>query len=253
MILTSAPWVPTTMSAPPGGDPAARRAALFAKSSEPTLTLDGAAGGSGGGTSATAARMEEGQDRFLRLLVAQMSNQDPLNPLDNAQVTTQLAQISTVNSIEQLNRTMTGFVSQFGAQQALQAANLVGRGVLIEGDRMRVIENAEGARMAHGGFEMLVPSGQVRLEVLNAAGEVIDTVELGSAPAGRHPFTYDATDHEPGAELQFRVVAGAGDAATPVATYSVGFIDAISVDGGDLTLELGWLGSVPYAAARTFL
>ena len=53
------------------------------------------------------------QDRFLKLLVTQMKNQDPLNPLDNAQVTSQLAQISTVNGIEKLNATIEAMASSF--------------------------------------------------------------------------------------------------------------------------------------------
>jgi flagellar basal-body rod modification protein FlgD len=58
-------------------------------------------------------------DRFLKLLVAQMQNQDPLNPMDNAQVTSQMAQINTVNGIERLNTTVQGLSGQFVQMQAL--------------------------------------------------------------------------------------------------------------------------------------
>src|SRR6266581_9760134 len=71
------------------------------------------------------------QDRFLKLLVTQMKNQDPLNPMDNAQVTTQLAQISTVSGIDKLNATLQTMVSGFDASQSLAAANMIGRGVLV--------------------------------------------------------------------------------------------------------------------------
>ena len=55
----------------------------------------------------------EQQDRFMKLLVAQMKNQDPLNPMDNAQMTTQIAQINTVAGLERLNTTVEGLASQF--------------------------------------------------------------------------------------------------------------------------------------------
>lgn len=84
--------------------------------SSPTTT-------SSGKTTNDAASM---QDRFLKLLVAQINNQDPLNPMDNAQMTTQMAQINTVNGIQQVNETLQGMASQFASMQVLQAASLVG-------------------------------------------------------------------------------------------------------------------------------
>src|SRR5215216_1743278 len=70
-------------------------------------------------------------DRFLKLLVAQMQNQDPLNPMDNAQVTSQMAQINTVNGIEKLNNSVEGLSGHFMQMQALQGAALVGRDVIV--------------------------------------------------------------------------------------------------------------------------
>src|SRR5215217_2158402 len=88
-------------------------------------------------------------DRFLKLLVAQMQNQDPLNPMDNAQVTSQMAQINTVNGIEKLNTTVQGLSGQFVQMQALQGANLIGRDVIVPGNKMD-IDNGVG----QGGFEL---------------------------------------------------------------------------------------------------
>ncbi|NLD67828.1 MAG: hypothetical protein GX644_03335, partial [Limnobacter sp.] len=73
------------------------------------------------------------EDRFLKLLVAQMRNQDPLNPLDNAQVTSQLAQINTVRGIEQLNASMTTMAAASSNVSPVAALGLLGRQVLIEG------------------------------------------------------------------------------------------------------------------------
>src|SRR3954469_4587875 len=88
-------------------------------------------------------------DRFLKLLVAQMQNQDPLNPMDNAQVTSQMAQINTVTGIEKLNTTMQGLSGQFVQMQALQGASLVGRDVIVPGNK---IDMQDG--VGQGGFEL---------------------------------------------------------------------------------------------------
>src|SRR5215467_5754674 len=73
------------------------------------------------------------QKRFLTLLVTQIQNQDPLNPMDNAQVTTQLAQLSTVSGIGQLNTTMQSLAASFSATQTLQSAALIGHNVMVAG------------------------------------------------------------------------------------------------------------------------
>ena len=70
------------------------------------------------------------QDRFLKLLVAQLNNQDPMNPLDNAQMTTQMAQINTVTGIQTLNLTMQTMAEEFSTMQQIQGISLIGRSVL---------------------------------------------------------------------------------------------------------------------------
>src|SRR5882672_589140 len=79
-------------------------------------------------------------DRFLKLLVAQMQNQDPLNPMDNAQVTSQMAQINTVTGIEKLNTAVDGLSSQFAQLQAMQGASLVGRDVIVPGNKLDITD-----------------------------------------------------------------------------------------------------------------
>jgi flagellar basal-body rod modification protein FlgD len=81
-------------------------------------------------SSKSAAPASAAQARFLTLLVAQMQAQDPLNPMDNAQMTTQLAQISTVDGVEKLNSNMEKLLSQFGALEQLNATSMIGRSVV---------------------------------------------------------------------------------------------------------------------------
>ena len=83
-----------------------------------------------------ATTAKEASERFLKLLVTQLQNQDPMNPVDNAQMTSQMAQISTVSGIEKLNTTVAGLNSQFVQMQALQGASLVGRDVIVPGNQL---------------------------------------------------------------------------------------------------------------------
>src|SRR3954467_11497534 len=100
----------------------------------------GAAGGAAGTSSAssTAQAAQDAADRFLKLLVAQMQNQDPLNPMDNAQVTSQMAQINTATGIDKLNATAQGLSAQFIQLQAMQGASLVGRDVIVAGNKLSI-------------------------------------------------------------------------------------------------------------------
>src|SRR5574343_665936 len=79
--------------------------------------INGASGTKTASTSSTA----ELENKFLTLLMTQIKNQDPLNPMDNAQMTTQLAQLNTVNGIEKLNTTLAQLVSGFNEAQGMQA------------------------------------------------------------------------------------------------------------------------------------
>ncbi|MCU0870052.1 MAG: flagellar hook assembly protein FlgD [Burkholderiales bacterium] len=130
--------------------------------------------------------VDDAEDRFLKLLISQMQNQDPLNPLDNAQVTSQLAQISTVKGIEQLNDTIKDMSASLIGAQSLQAASLLGRGVLTES---RVLELANGR--AVGGVALGGPAANVVVSVLGAGGQVLDTLDLGAQPQGTVNFEWD--------------------------------------------------------------
>ncbi|HRQ09334.1 MAG TPA: flagellar hook capping FlgD N-terminal domain-containing protein, partial [Nitrosomonas europaea] len=92
---------------------------------------------------------EDPQDRFLKLLVTQMQNQDPLKPMDNAEVTSQMAQISTVSGIDKLNTTLEKLVADSDARRSFEAATMIGRGVLVPGTDMQLENQA-----AIGGFEL---------------------------------------------------------------------------------------------------
>ncbi len=202
------------------------------------------------GSSTAATKNQAGaEDRFLKLLVAQMQNQDPLNPMDNAQVTSQMAQIQSVNGIEKLNRSVEGLGSQFAQMSALQGASLVGRDVIVPGNRL--VTNDED--LVQGGFELNGPADSVKIEILNAGGRVIDTIDLSAQSSGRHGFEWtppagvDAATGD-----SFRVVAKNGAANVGFTPLMRDRVDAVVAGGDTLTLELRNSGSVPYDQIRAF-
>src|ERR1039457_21719 len=108
-------------------------------------------------------------DTFLKLLVAQMQNQDPLNPMDNAEVTSQMAQINTVTGINTLNTTVQSLSSQFTQMQALQAASLVGHSVIVPGNTLNIDPTSATGQ---GGFQIATPADAVKVDILAAGGGV---------------------------------------------------------------------------------
>ncbi|MCW5322846.1 flagellar hook assembly protein FlgD [Verminephrobacter aporrectodeae subsp. tuberculatae] len=190
------------------------------------------------------------QERFLKLLVAQLNNQDPMNPLDNAQMTSQIAQISTVSGIEQLNQTVQGMAAQFGALQFMQGAALVGRSVLSEGSALAV-----AGKTGKGGFEIAAPATNVQVEVLTPGGRLLERLDLGAQAAGRHSFEWDASRYpnERGA-LQFRVTATAGANALESTPLSLSQVSAAGTDAdGQLVLTLANGQSIGYRQIKALV
>jgi flagellar basal-body rod modification protein FlgD len=201
------------------------------------------------GTLPTAQNEAGAADRFLKLLVTQLQNQDPLNPMDNAEITSQMAQIQTVTGIEKLNKSMETMNGSFLQSQALQGAALVGRDVILEGNRLSVND----AGLIQGGFELASAADSVKVEILSPAGFVIDSVDLGAQGSGLHGFQWVPKEGvDPALADRFRVVAKAGATVLPSTLLMRDRVDAISTGGNTLTLELRASGSVPYGLVKAF-
>jgi flagellar basal-body rod modification protein FlgD len=195
----------------------------------------------------SAKNAAETQDRFLKLLVAQMNNQDPLNPMDNAQVTSQMAQIQQVTSLSTLDTSIKGLGSQLGQMQALQSISLVGREVSVPSDKLPVTNG-----VAEGSYELDGAAKTVKLEILNGAGAVIDTQQLGAQGSGRQTFTWNAGNLAANdSEVKYRITATNGTAAVPSTTYAYDKVDAVYSEGGSLKLNLERLGPVDYTAVSS--
>ncbi len=195
-----------------------------------------------GSLAANATTAKEASERFLKLLVTQLQNQDPMNPVDNAQMTSQMAQISTVSGIEKLNVTVERLNGQFVQMQAVQGAGLVGKDVLIPGDKLSVVDGTPQAT-----FELGTAASRVKVEVLSPAGRLVDTINMATTPAGRHDVAWPAGKELPDADsYRFRVTAMTGTTTLDTTALMRDRVDAVNTSGTSLTVELERSGRVAY-------
>lgn len=196
-----------------------------------------------GAAKATTSATTDAQDRFLKLLTTQLKNQDPLNPMDNAQMTSQLAQISTVDGIEKLNATLQKLLSSSADSEALQAAALVGHQVMIAGNGMSLTDAG-----AVGGVELAANADQVAVTIKDANGIVMNTVNLGRLDAGVHNFVWDGkTDagvQAVNGSYSISVTATQGADTVGAAALQLAGVQNINRSSQGVSLNLGALGLV---------
>ena len=197
----------------------------------------------GGSTATSANAMTDAQNRFLKLLTTQLKNQDPLNPMDNAQMTSQLAQISTVDGIEKLNATLQKLVASSVDGEAMQAAALVGHQVMVAGSGLQLGDNG-----ALGGLTLDAAADQVLVTVKDPNGLVMRTLDLGNLDAGTHNFTWDGKT-DAGAQAVngiygVAVAAKRGSEKVTASTLQLAGVSNINRGTQGVTLNLGSLGLV---------
>ncbi len=139
-----------------------------------------------GKTDSKTASVNATQDRFMTLLVTQMKNQDPLNPMDNAQVTSQMAQLSTVTGIDKLNNTLESLIGSVQNGQSYQAAGMIGHNVLVAGNSI-----SSTGTGGHLGVNLPVGADKLTVTIKDSVGSTIRTLSLGSQSAGTASFNWD--------------------------------------------------------------
>lgn len=198
---------------------------------------------------AGAAKGSETQDRFLKLLVTQMRNQDPLNPLDNAQVTSQMAQLSTVSGIDKLNSTLQALSDSMSMSQSVSATSMIGRGVLVSGSDLNL---ANG--QAFGGLDLAQSADSIKVVIQDAAGKTVRTLQLGAQNAGVLPFAWDGQTDAGAAAVngsyKFTAEAVLGSNKETPATLAYGMVNAVTPGAQGATLDVGLLGSFALSAVK---
>ena len=217
------------------------------KAADPTSTAVGTGSTTSTTASSTAQAAQDAANRFLTLLVAQLQNQDPLNPMDNAQVTTQLAQISTVSGINQLNQTVAALSASMGVTQYLQAASLVGHDVVIGGND---VELASGTA-TESGVELSAAADHVVVTVTDDSGNVVRTIDLGAQQAGDQFFTWDGkTDSgakAPDGHYTFSVTATSNGKAVTFDTLMTARVEGVVSTSTGAMLQLPHGSQIAFA------
>ena len=180
------------------------------------------------------------QADFFALLTKELSNQDPTKPVDNNEMISQMTAFSTTDGVQKLNDQFNSFATSMTSSQALQASSLVGRSVLVEDN---VFGMSEGEAVK-GKLVSDKPASNVNIYVENIAGEVIQTVPVGSVAAGGFTFTWDGqtAKGEPAAEgaYRFRIVGLVEGTAAEIEAMTYRKVDSVTLAGagGNIVLNL---------------
>lgn len=209
----------------------------------------------------TSGLVSDTQSQFLSLLVTQLRNQDPLNPMDNAEVTSQIAQLSTVNGINQLNSTLLALSGQMDVSQSMQAAGLIGKTVLVPGNKISLGTNASDPARKQAtpfGVDLVSPATQVTVSILDASGKAVRQMNLGPQPAGVLSLSWDGSG-DGGAALSdgaYTFQVGASDAASgQIAANALtsGTVDNVSYGSAGVRVDLGLAGTAALSDVKQIM
>src|SRR5450830_738314 len=190
------------------------------------------------------------QNNFLKLLVTQLQNQDPLNPEDNSEITSQLAQLSTVTGVNQLNTTLTALQTSYQSTESLQAAGLISHGVLAAGSTMQL---ATSTGTDSSGAPTSTTAAVFGVNLGTAAADAkVKTMDLGATTAGTQPLTWDGVEDDgttvaPAGKYSFSVSAvdASGTALTDATTLTLGVVESVSSGSSGVKLNVSQpLGSI---------
>jgi flagellar basal-body rod modification protein FlgD len=208
--------------------------------------------GSGAAAGTTSATSLGGTD-FLTLMLAQLKNQDPTSPVDSNTFLSQLASLSEVQGITQLNTSFSGLSSSMVSSQALQASSLLGHQALVSSSTASL---ATAGGTITGAVAVPQTTSGVTLNIANSAGVLVQQINLGAQPAGLANFSWngkqgDGSQAPAGQYTLTAQVAGVAS-GTAVGTYVNGTVQSVTMGAGTtgLTLNVAGLGSVPFSSVQ---
>jgi flagellar basal-body rod modification protein FlgD len=188
-----------------------------------------------------------GKDEFLKLLLAQLTHQDPLNPADASQFASQLAQFSSLEQLTNVNDNLTSLKSAQDSSNKFQALDIIGKQIEAAGDTLSLGDE----ETASGGFN-IGSSADCAVVIRDASGNVVRTINAGSLASGDHTFIWDGKDVKGNTMADglytFNIVAQNSSGNNVSATTKItGLVDRVNLDGTDPTL---YIGSLPVALSE---
>jgi flagellar basal-body rod modification protein FlgD len=207
-----------------------------------------------GGPSSSAGKPDDsgklGQEEFLRLMITQLKNQDPTKPLDSGEFLGQLAQFGTVSGLADLKSSFTELAGSLVSNQALQAAGLVGRSVLARSGA-GYLTAGEGLS---GAVDLPASSGDVRVQIVDATGQLVREIDLGAQASGLVRFSWagdtNAGQIVPDGRYSISAQFFDGAAMQSADTLVRSTVESVSLGSGGLGIKLRGLGEVSFSAVE---
>jgi len=204
-----------------------------------TTSAINAATATGASTHTTSKKGALDQADFLKIFVTQLKFQDPLAPLDNYQMASQMAQFSMVQSLNDMSASMKSMESSQGTVNNLQAATLVGKKVEVKGSALSLSQGTA----SEGSYQLDKP-GKVTIKILDEKGSLVRVIESQVTDTQKHQFLWDGKNDQgtalPNGQYRFQVSAvDAQGAAIGVNTTMVGKVDGVTLDQGKAYLQIG--------------
>lgn len=203
---------------------------------------------------------ELGQAAFLELMITQMNNQNPLSPQDNSEFVAQLAQFSSVEGLERLNKSFNSFMSN----NALQASSLVGTSVNVESEKSVLMKGS----FVSGSADLAYSTKNLKINIYDEKGALAQTIPVGEVPKGEMVFRWDGQVIEVNGEL---LDWSAGETGAPVGEYKFEItadqngknealktslsanVNSVSIgENGALVLNLAGIGAVDASKVKQF-
>lgn len=199
--------------------------------------------------SVAPASMSAEQTQFMTLLVAQMRNQDPLNPMDNNQMTSQIAMLNMVSGIDNLNKTLNNMSTSQQLGDSLKATDLIGHSVLVPSSNV-VLNNGS----ADFSVDLAGDAQTVNVMVLDKYGVLVKSFDIGSQTAGIHSLNWDGLSDN-GTQLvdgsySIKVDAQKNGQSVDATTLAADTVNNLGLSGGLATLQLSKLGNVGLSDIR---
>lgn len=215
---------------------------------------------------------ELGKNEFLELMIAQLNNQNPLEPQKNAEFVSQMAEFSTVEGIQNMGDGFESLASSYKSSQALQASSLVGGAVTVDGQDSSLLRHGE---LVYGMADVPAGADGLRLQITNESGQIVEDVELGYQPNGAMSFKWDGANlevngemadidydkfptdedgniipHDPG-EYQFQVVGNVVGQQQNLNVHMSARVDSVTVgENNDIVLNLAGGGTATMADVK---
>jgi len=178
------------------------------------------------------------QNNFLKLLTVQLQNQDPLNPMESAEMTSQLAQLNMVDGINTMNKSINSLLTMMQAADFMNFSSTVGRSALIAGNEMTF----DGANPVALGIQFPESVTKTKVQITDASGNIVRAVDLGASTAGLENLYWDGLADDGSAlapgRYRLRVTGEREGVEVGAQTFVSSFVAAVGRNGDQISLTL---------------